>query len=218
MAKDCEGSHICSQSPTCGDRVLDDFVVSESLAQAWAIVAACAIWDQEFGPHSPVRLMVKANTRTAMVRQLKVPIDFGVDLPFGPMPQTGCPSALCKPAAVLSPPCTNERLWEPCATSATLEGHTDANIGTAMVLDTNPEGVTTVRCNTNGRDHNQASVATCNGEYKGGLREPSTTVAPVGFDGDNYDNNDVRSLVQLGRDYNGLIGAIEEELRGVGGA
>ena len=30
--------------------------------------------------------------------------------------------------------------------------------------------------------------------------------------GDNYSNNDVRSLAELGRDYNGMINAIEEEL------
>ena len=31
------------EAPTCGDRVLDYFVVSEDLAQAVAIVAACVI-------------------------------------------------------------------------------------------------------------------------------------------------------------------------------
>ena len=75
--------------------MLDYFVVSEGLAQSWAIVTACVIGDPEFGPHNPVRLIVKANTRTALVRELKVPIDFKADLPFGPLPQTGCPRALC---------------------------------------------------------------------------------------------------------------------------
>jgi len=32
-------------APTCGDRILDYFVVSEGLSQAWAIVAACVIGD-----------------------------------------------------------------------------------------------------------------------------------------------------------------------------
>ena len=31
-----------------------------------------------------------------MVRQLKVPVGFSADLPFGPMPQIGCPRVLCK--------------------------------------------------------------------------------------------------------------------------
>ena len=77
------------------DRVLDYFVISEDLAQAWAIVAACVIGDATFGPHSPVRLIVKANTRTVMVRHLKVPIGFAADLPVGPLPRKGCPRSLC---------------------------------------------------------------------------------------------------------------------------
>ena len=75
--------------------MIDYFVVSECLSQAWAIVAACVIGDQTFGPHSPVRLIVKANSRTVMVKQLKVPVGFSADLPFGPMPQSGCPRVLC---------------------------------------------------------------------------------------------------------------------------
>ena len=80
-----------------------------------------------------------------------------------------------------------------------------------------PAGVTTDRCNTNGEDNDQASVAICKGEYKGGLREPCTTVTPLSYDGGNYDDNDMRSLVELGRDYNGLVDAIEEELCAVEG-
>ena len=95
MAEDCQGRYLCSGGPTCGDRVIDYFVVSECPAQAWAIVAACVIGDQTFGPHSPVRLIVKANSRTVMVRELKVPGGFTANLPFGPMPLTGCPSVLC---------------------------------------------------------------------------------------------------------------------------
>ena len=90
-----KGVKYAPSAPTCGDRVLDYFVVSECLAQAWAIVATCVIGDQTFGPHSPVRLIVKANSRTVMVRELKVPAGFSANLPFGPMPQTGCPSVLC---------------------------------------------------------------------------------------------------------------------------
>ena len=96
MAQNRQGVIYAPTAPTCGDRILDYFVVSECLSQAWAIVAACVIGDQTFGPHSPVRLIVKANSRTVMVRQLKVPIGFGADLPFGPVPQTGCPRVLCE--------------------------------------------------------------------------------------------------------------------------
>ena len=45
-----KGVIYAPEAPTCGDRVIDYFVVSESLAQAWAIVAACVVGDQEFGP------------------------------------------------------------------------------------------------------------------------------------------------------------------------
>ena len=39
-------------APTCGDRILDYYVVDEGLSQAGAIVAACVIGDKTFGPHS----------------------------------------------------------------------------------------------------------------------------------------------------------------------
>ena len=94
--KTVKGVVYALEAPTCEDRVLDYFVISEDLAQAGAVVAECVIGDAGFGPHSPVRLIVKANTRTVMVRQLKVPIGFGADLPFGPLPQRGCPRALCR--------------------------------------------------------------------------------------------------------------------------
>ena len=90
-----KGVIYAPDAPTCGDRVLDYFIVSEGLAQSWAIVATCIIGDATFGPHSPVRLIVKANKRTALIRELKVPVGFKADLPFGPLTQTGCPHALC---------------------------------------------------------------------------------------------------------------------------
>ena len=34
----------------------------------------------------------------------------------------------------------------------------------------------------------------------------------IGNGGDNYDNDDGRSLAELGKDYNGLMNAIEDEL------
>ena len=42
-------------------------------------------------------------------------------------------------------------------------------------------------------------------------------LSAIGNGGDNYNNNDVRSLAELGRDYNGMINAIEEELCAVEG-
>ena len=56
-----------------------------------AVVATCVIGDAEFLPHSPARLIAKANTRTVMVRQLKVPIGFGADLPYGRWPDGNAP-------------------------------------------------------------------------------------------------------------------------------
>ena len=76
MTKTVKGVIYAPEAPTCGDRVLDYFVVSEDFDQSWAIVATCVIGDATSGPHSPVRLIVKANTRTVMVRQLKVPVGF----------------------------------------------------------------------------------------------------------------------------------------------
>ena len=44
--KTIKGVIHAPDAPTCGDRVLDYFVVSECLSQAWAIVAACVVGDQ----------------------------------------------------------------------------------------------------------------------------------------------------------------------------
>ena len=86
-----KGVIFAPKAATCGDRTIDYFVVSEGLAQVGAVVAACTIGDATFGPHSPARLIVKAKTRTVMVRQLKVPSGFGADLPLGPMNQRKAP-------------------------------------------------------------------------------------------------------------------------------
>ena len=60
-------------------------------------MAACTIGDAGFNPHSPSRLIVKANSREVMVRQLKVPAGFGSALPFGPPIQPCTPAALRDP-------------------------------------------------------------------------------------------------------------------------
>ena len=152
-----KGVIYAPEAPTFGSRVLDYFIVSEGLAQSWAIVATCVIGDALFGPHSPVRLIVKANTRTALVRQLKVPIGFKADLPFGPLPQTGCPRALCDTSAVVpqAPPSTPPGGWS---------------------------------------------------------QEPGKV------SGDNFANNDARSMAELECDYNGRVESIEAELCVVEGA
>ena len=76
------GKIVASGKPTCGDRELDFFVVSETLEHAAEV--ACAINDASFKPHSPVRLYIEANARHAVVRELKVPKGFGAILPHGP--------------------------------------------------------------------------------------------------------------------------------------
>ena len=164
--------------------MLDYFVVSEGLAQAWAIVTACVIGDAGFGPHSPVRLIVKANTRTLMVRQLKVPIGFGADLPFGPMPKTGCPRALCRHQGT-----------ESAALCEGIAAHEADGETKNKLSDIQRDATSDVLL--------QSSVALLSSHKGDG--------------GDNYDNNDARSLVELGRDYNCRIDTIEDELCAVEG-
>lgn len=169
--KTVKGVIYAPEAPTCGDRVLDYFVVSEELAQSWAIVAACVIVDATFAPHSPVRLIVKAFARTIMVRKLKVPAGFTADLPSGPMPQRGCPTALCD---------RQGRRVTPIG-----DGEPSCDVISDVVVR---QGVVY-----------QGSPATCGG---------------VG----NYSNGDMRSLAELGRDYNGPVDAIEDELCAIEGA
>ena len=97
--KTVKGTIYAPAAPTCGDRALDYFVVSEGLAQAGAIVAACTVGDAGYNPHSPSRLIVKADARAVMVRQLKVPVGFGASLPYGPANRQSSPLALRDPTA-----------------------------------------------------------------------------------------------------------------------
>ena len=94
-----EAPSTLQRPPTCGDRTLDYFVVSEGLAQAGAVVATCTLGDAGFKPHSPSRLIVKADARAIMVRQLKVPVGFGALLPYGPANRQSSPLALRDPAS-----------------------------------------------------------------------------------------------------------------------
>ena len=79
------GTIVAPKHPTCGDRILDYFVVKCSLGHAAEI--ACAIADEGFGPHYPVRLYIEADARHAMARQLKAPDGFAAVLSQGPANQ-----------------------------------------------------------------------------------------------------------------------------------
>ena len=88
------GGVICApRAATCGDRVLDFFVVSEKIDHAVKMV--CNVGDSLCSPHSPTRIMIGSMARVAMVRQLNVPVGFGARLPCGPVAsRPRCPRAL----------------------------------------------------------------------------------------------------------------------------
>ena len=77
------GEIIAPSHPTCKNRVIDFFVVSNSLAGM--VVGAIAIGDALCRPHWPVRLYLKADVRTMAVRMLKkvgkLPAVLPMDLP-----------------------------------------------------------------------------------------------------------------------------------------
>ena len=120
-----------------------------------------------------------------MARQLKVPIGFMADLPFGPVPQQGCPLALCSHQ--------ESRGIKLC----------DGNFAHDVILDVVlqqevVEASDLTRHTVVNSVPSQTPARTCGGE-------------------DNYSNNDARSLAELGRDYNGHIDVIEDELCAVEG-
>ena len=120
-----------------------------------------------------------------MVRQLKVPIGFAADLPFGPMPQKGCPLALCSRQ--------ESRGTQLC------DGSSAHDVIPDVVLQ-------------------QEAVEACD-LTRHTLANSVSSPTPSGTCGgeDNYSNSDTRSHVELGRDYNGPIDAIEDELCNVEG-
>ena len=67
---------------TCGQRVIDFFVISDGLRQA--APALYTIGDGGFYPHWPVRLLLRGRSRATAVRQLKVLLGFEVALSHGP--------------------------------------------------------------------------------------------------------------------------------------
>ena len=73
---------VAPSSPTCGDRVIDLFVIAESLSHA--AHKTFAFGDGTFYPYRPVRLVTRPKARAEVVRQLKVPEGFGAVLSHGP--------------------------------------------------------------------------------------------------------------------------------------
>ena len=76
------GKIFAPSSSTCGKRTIDFFVVSLNLAHA--VRSVHCIGDALFTTHCPVRLLLKARPRTAVMRTLKCPARFGAILPHGP--------------------------------------------------------------------------------------------------------------------------------------
>jgi len=76
------GRIVAPNLPTCKNRVIDFFVVSNNLAGM--VVGAVTVSGALCKPHSPVRLYLKASARTMAVRTLKKVAKFGAVLPHGP--------------------------------------------------------------------------------------------------------------------------------------
>ena len=72
---------------TCGQRIIDFFVVSDGLRHA--AQAVYTIGDGGFYPHCPVRLLLQGTARATVARQLKVPLGFEAVLLHGPSAK-GC--------------------------------------------------------------------------------------------------------------------------------
>ena len=69
---------------TCGLKVYDFFVVSRQLSPA--VLAVVTVADCYFGPHSPVRLLLRASPRSLKVNVINAPKGFPAHLPLGPKP------------------------------------------------------------------------------------------------------------------------------------
>ena len=76
------GKMISPNHPTCKNRVIDFFVVSNNLADM--VVGAVTVGDALRKPHSPVRLYLKGDARTMAVRGLKKIGKLPAILPHGP--------------------------------------------------------------------------------------------------------------------------------------
>lgn len=69
-------------SPTCNGKAYDFFVVASGSTHA--VMSAHVIGDAGLTPHSPVRLLIKGQSRHIMVKQIKSPTPYPALLPFGP--------------------------------------------------------------------------------------------------------------------------------------
>ena len=67
--------------PTCGDRILDYFVVPTKLASS--VLAVGIVPDAGVSPHSAVRLIMRSSPRSTMVRQLRHPRRMPAEPPCG---------------------------------------------------------------------------------------------------------------------------------------
>ena len=76
------GKIISPNHPTCKNRVIDFFVVSNNLVGM--VVGAITVGDALCKPHCPVRLYLEADARTMAVRMLKKIGKLPVVLPCGP--------------------------------------------------------------------------------------------------------------------------------------
>ena len=76
------GRIVAPGLPTCKNRTIDSFVVSNNLAGM--VVGAVTVSGALCKPHSPARLYLKASARSITVRMPKKVGKFGAVLPHGP--------------------------------------------------------------------------------------------------------------------------------------
>ncbi len=80
-----KGVIVAPTRPTCNERVLDFFVVSECLAHA--VKGAAVITDAYCGPHYAVRLYLSGQPRATHQRRLRAPTKIAAELPQGCLPR-----------------------------------------------------------------------------------------------------------------------------------
>ncbi len=78
-----DGQIVCAALPTCNGSRYDYFVVARCLLHG--VVGATRVRDGDMSPHSPVRLLMRANPRTILVRCLRAHRPLEAVLPHGPI-------------------------------------------------------------------------------------------------------------------------------------
>ena len=143
-----------------------------------------------------------------MVRQLKVPVGFSADLPFGPMPQTGCPRVLCETGTGEN---ARNAITFPIGEDGGFTKNTRGGRSTGALCYRSPYPLPAIGNGGDNHDNKDARLRQGPGSHEdGGLAENTgggSTGALCYCDpdplsvmcngGDNYDNNDVRSLAEL---------------------